>query len=120
MFAKFATHLCQLPLDQPGMMRQCLASGRRAHAAPAAFQKLHAAIRLHVAQPFAGGRQRKPDIGGSMGDAAGIDDGKEKTKVCQVEAHKVEINAYPAFGIAEGSLRMIRIVPDLRFARRRA
>lgn len=110
MFAKLTAHLCQLPLDHPCMMGQRFAGGRRIYAAPPAFQKLHAAIRLHVAQPLAGGRQRKPDIGGSMRDAAGIDDGEEEAKVDQIEAHEVQITASLAFGIAEGSVRIIRIV----------
>ncbi|GES52757.1 hypothetical protein RsS93_53710 [Rhizobium dioscoreae] len=111
MLAKLAAHLRELPLDQPGMMGQCLTGGRRTHAASPALQKPYAAICLHVTQPLAGGRQRKPDIGGSMRDAAGIDDGEEKAKVGQIEAHDVQITACPVFGIAEGWLRIIRIVP---------
>ncbi|GAC1041204.1 hypothetical protein thsrh120_12080 [Rhizobium sp. No.120] len=45
-----------------------------------------------------------------MRDAAGIDDGEEQAKVGQVKAHETQITAYPAFGIAEGWLRIIRIV----------
>lgn len=108
-FAKFAAQVLHLAKNETGMMGKRVAGRRCRHASAPAQKKRHAAILLHAAQPFAGGRQGEIGRLRAMGDAARFDDGKKQAKVDQVETHDGDDNGKSAFGIAEASLRIIRI-----------
>ena len=87
MYAQFALQGLDLPQDQPRMVDDALAGRRQRNAAPVAREEGDAELLLHAADAFA--RRGEGEIGaaGTMGDAAGLGDVKEKPQVDQIETH---------------------------------
>ena len=110
MLDELAMHLCHLAPDQAGVTRKRLAGWGRPDTAAAALKQLNLTEGFHIAQALAGGRQRKPHVCRSVGDAACIYHGEEQAKVDQVEAHTDDNIRHTAFGPAEVCLRIIHIV----------
>ncbi len=74
------------------MMDQRIASFGRRDAASSTFKQHHFAERFHITQPLTGRRQRKANIGGTMGDTAGIYHSEKQAKISQVKAHKARLS----------------------------
>src|SRR5260221_3643636 len=106
---EIAAHPLHIVDHDPGVIEQAFAGRGQLNAAAAALEQRNAKRGFEALDPLARGRQRQMGARSALRDAARIGHCDKQLQVDQVETHRGF--GLPAFGLDEGYLRNLQIVP---------